>query len=74
MAFRGDPSAQQAHARVDIIRMLDALIIISFIVAGAGVGFYSIDLLSPQVLDQVNNIEGLGTVMAGFGALIGTGV
>ena len=54
--------------------MLDALIIISFIFAGAGIGFYSVDLLSPSVLEQVSNIEGLGTVMAGFGALIGTGL
>ena len=54
--------------------MLDALIIISFTFAGAGIGFYSVDLLSPQVLEQVNNIEGLGTVMAGFGGLIGTGL
>ena len=60
--------------KVDIIRMLDALIVISFIFAGAGIGFYSVDLLSPQVLEQVNNIEGLGTVMAGFGGLIGTGL
>jgi uncharacterized protein YacL len=54
--------------------MLDALIVLSFIVAGAGIGFYSVDLLPDAVLQQVNSLEGLGSVTAGFGALIGTGI
>lgn len=53
--------------------MLDALIVLSFVLAGAGIGFYGIDLLPPNVLSQVNSIEGLESVTAGFGALIGTG-
>lgn len=51
--------------------MLDAIIIILFIVAGAGTGFYSIDLLPSPVLEQVTNIEGLRSVTAAFTALIG---
>jgi uncharacterized protein YacL len=54
--------------------MLDTLIVLSFILVGAGVGFYGIDLLPEQILSQVTNLEGLGTVTAVFGGLIGTGV
>jgi uncharacterized protein YacL len=54
--------------------MLDALIVFSFILAGAGIGFYSIDLLPEQILAQVTNLEGLGTVTAVFGGLLGTGI
>jgi uncharacterized protein YacL len=51
--------------------MLDAIIITSFIIAGAGIGFFSVDLLPPTVLEQVNNLEGLSSVTGGFGALLG---
>ncbi|MFE4105316.1 PIN/TRAM domain-containing protein [Almyronema epifaneia] len=54
--------------------MLDAIIIFSFILAGAGIGFYGIDLLPESVLQQVTSLEGLGSVTAGFGALIGCGI
>lgn len=52
--------------------MLDALIIFSFILAGAGIGFYAPDLLPAEVLQQVSSLEGLSFVTAGFGALVGT--
>lgn len=51
--------------------MLDAIIIISFIIAGAGIGFYSIEVLPPKILVQVTNIEGLRSVLAAFTSLIG---
>lgn len=51
--------------------MLDAIIIISFILAGAGIGFTSIEDLPTSVLSQVTNEVALGVVVAGFGALIG---
>ncbi|HLO50769.1 MAG TPA: PIN/TRAM domain-containing protein [Kamptonema sp.] len=51
--------------------MLDAIIIISFIIAGAGTGFYGVDLLPANLLEQVTNIEGLRSVLGAFGALIG---
>ena len=54
--------------------MLDALIVFSFIVAGAGIGFYAPDLLPADTLQQVSSLEGLSSVTAGFGALIGTGI
>ncbi len=54
--------------------MLDALIVFSFILAGAGIGFYAPDLLPATVLKQVNSLEGLSSVTGGFGALIGTGI
>ncbi|MEM6449173.1 MAG: PIN/TRAM domain-containing protein [Cyanobacteria bacterium P01_D01_bin.105] len=54
--------------------MLDALIVLSFVLTGAGIGFFSVDFLPESALQQVTNIEGLGTVMAGFGGLIGIGV
>ncbi|NET43766.1 PIN/TRAM domain-containing protein [Okeania sp. SIO2B3] len=51
--------------------MLDAIIIISFVLAGTGIGFYSIELLPPNVLLEVTNIEGLRSVLAAFTSLIG---
>jgi uncharacterized protein YacL len=51
--------------------MLDAIIVLSFILAGAGIGFYSVDLLPDAVAEQVTNLDGLSAVIAGFGALIG---
>jgi len=51
--------------------MLDAIIIISFILAGAGIGFNSIEDLPRSVLSQVTNETALSVVTAGFGGLIG---
>ncbi|BAU42635.1 PIN/TRAM domain-containing protein [Leptolyngbya sp. O-77] len=51
--------------------MLDAIIILSFIVAGAGIGYFSVDLLPMDALDQVTNREGLSLVTGGFGGLLG---
>ncbi|XGV95313.1 MAG: PIN/TRAM domain-containing protein [Leptolyngbya sp. BL-A-14] len=54
--------------------MLDAIIILSFILAGAGIGFNGIQELPISVLQQVSNENGLQWVTAGFGALIGLAV
>ncbi|HIK56003.1 MAG TPA: PIN/TRAM domain-containing protein [Synechococcales cyanobacterium M55_K2018_004] len=54
--------------------MLDAIIVLSFILAGAGIGFYSVDLLPSDALQQVTNVEALSTVTAGFGGIIGFAV
>ncbi|MBW4467477.1 MAG: PIN/TRAM domain-containing protein [Pegethrix bostrychoides GSE-TBD4-15B] len=51
--------------------MLDIIIVCSFIIAGAGIGFYGVDLLPPETLDQVTNTEGLSSVTGVFGAMIG---
>ncbi|KZL50290.1 hypothetical protein A2T98_08245 [Nodularia spumigena CENA596] len=51
--------------------MLDAIIIISFILAAAGIGFYSIELLPDGSLDAVTNLEALRLVVAVFAAIIG---
>jgi uncharacterized protein YacL len=51
--------------------MLDAIIIISFMLAGAGIGFYGIEDLPASVLQQVSNEGALQFVIAVFGALIG---
>ncbi len=51
--------------------MLDAIIIISFVLAGAGIGFYSIEILPPKVLLEVTNIEGLRSVLSAITSLIG---
>jgi len=50
--------------------MLDAVIVISFILAGAGIGFYGVDYLPDPVLLQVSNIQGLRFVTAGFASLL----
>lgn len=52
--------------------MLDVIIVISFILAAAGIGYYSIDLLPGSVMQQVTSLGGLRLVTAGFGAIIGT--
>ncbi|MCL6432959.1 MAG: PIN/TRAM domain-containing protein [Leptolyngbyaceae cyanobacterium HOT.MB2.61] len=54
--------------------MLDAIIIISFILAGAGIGFHGIEELPTSTLQQVTNEEGLRWVSAGFGAIIGLAI
>ena len=51
--------------------MLDAIIIFSFIVAGAGIGFYSLELLPIGALTQVTNMDALRWTIAAFSALIG---
>ena len=51
--------------------MVDAVIIISFILAGAGVGFHGIEALPGGVLQQVTNPDALRWVCSGFGAMIG---
>jgi uncharacterized protein YacL len=51
--------------------MLDAIIIISFIVAGAGIGFYSIELLPEAVQHQASNLEALRFIIAVFASLMG---
>lgn len=50
--------------------MLDAIIIVSFIFAGAGVGYYSIELLPSSTLAEVTNLEALRTVTAVFSGLV----
>jgi uncharacterized protein YacL len=54
--------------------MLDVIIILSFIITGAGIGFYGVELLPSDVLNQVTSLEGLSFVTGGFGALIGLAV
>ncbi|KGF73439.1 hypothetical protein DO97_20495 [Neosynechococcus sphagnicola sy1] len=54
--------------------MLDIIIIISFILAGTGIGYHGIEALPISVLEQVTNPEALRWVTAGFGALIGVAV
>lgn len=50
--------------------MIDAVIIISFILAGAGTGFHGVDLLPLQTLAQIN-AQGLRWVMLGVGSFAG---
>jgi uncharacterized protein YacL len=54
--------------------MLDAIIIFSFILAAAGVGFFSTDLLPEGTLSRVSNLEALRFVFAAFAAIIGGAV
>lgn len=51
--------------------MLDTIIIFSFIIAGAGIGYYSIELLPVEVQEQVTNLEALRLVTAAFASIIG---
>ncbi|ELR98359.1 PIN/TRAM domain-containing protein [Gloeocapsa sp. PCC 73106] len=54
--------------------MLDAIIIILFIIAGGGIGFDSVNLLPDSVLAEVSNVEALRLVTAVFAAIIGLAV
>lgn len=51
--------------------MIDAIIILIFTIAVAGVGFDIVEFLPPSTLEQVSNIEALRFVTAGFAAIIG---
>lgn len=51
--------------------MVDSLILVLFLVSGAAAGWLGVDLLPESLLVQVNNPEGLRTVLAGFGAFFG---
>jgi uncharacterized protein YacL len=50
--------------------MIDAVIILTFILAGAGTGFHGVDLLPVEVLAKINP-HGLRWVALGFGAFFG---
>lgn len=54
--------------------MLDAIIIFSFVLAAAGTGYYSIDLLPAGVLARVSNLEALRMIVAAFAAIFGGAV
>ncbi|MGH8000658.1 MAG: PIN/TRAM domain-containing protein, partial [Brasilonema sp.] len=54
--------------------MLDAIIIFSFVLAGAGIGYYSTDLLPTGALARVSNMEALRMVVAAFAAMFGGAV
>lgn len=51
--------------------MLDAIIIITFILAGAGTGYYSIELLPDSVQQQVTDREALRLIIAIFASFFG---
>jgi uncharacterized protein YacL len=54
--------------------MLDVIIVLSFVIAAAGIGFYSTDLLSAGTLAKVSNLDALRLVVAAFAAIIGGAV
>jgi hypothetical protein len=49
--------------------MLDSLILVLFVISGAAAGWLGVDLLPEPLLLQVDNPEGLRTVLAGFGVI-----
>lgn len=51
--------------------MVDALILILFMISGAASGWLGVDLLPERWLLQVTNLEGLRWVLGGFGAFFG---
>ena len=51
--------------------MVDTLILLLFLISGAATGWLGVDLLPESLLLQVNNPEGLRTVLGGFGAFFG---
>ena len=51
--------------------MVDSLILLLFVISGGATGWLGVDLLPEPLLVQVNNPEGLRTVLGGFGAFFG---
>jgi uncharacterized protein YacL len=51
--------------------MLDFIIILSFILAASGIGYFSTDLLPDGTLNGVTNLDALRLVVAVFAAIIG---
>jgi len=51
--------------------MVDSLILLLFLISGAATGWLGVDLLPENLLQQATNLEGLRTVLAGFGAFFG---
>ncbi|MGK7931469.1 MAG: PIN/TRAM domain-containing protein [Microcystaceae cyanobacterium] len=54
--------------------MLDAIIILLFVIAIAGVGYDSVELLPPSVQAQISNMDALRWLAAGFMSIIGLAV
>ncbi len=54
--------------------MLDAIIILLFVMAIGGVGYDSVDLLPPTVKEQISNMEALRWLAAGFMSIIGLAI
>lgn len=54
--------------------MIDAIIILIFIIAAAGVGFDSVELLPESVQAQISNIDALRWLVAGFTSIIGLAI
>ena len=54
--------------------MVDAIIIIICIIAAVNIGFDSIQLLPPDILEQVSDFDALRFTIAGFAAIIGLGI
>jgi uncharacterized protein YacL len=54
--------------------MLDAIIVLAFVLAGLGIGFNGIEELPSSALQNVTNEEGLRWVTGGFGGLVGLAI
>ncbi|MEC4983453.1 MAG: PIN/TRAM domain-containing protein [Oscillatoria sp. PMC 1068.18] len=54
--------------------MIDALIIIIFIVAAAGIGYDAVELLPDDVLTQVSNVGAVRWIAASFTAIVGLAI
>ncbi len=64
----------QAAASKGHFAMLDIILSLIFIIAGAAIGYHAVSLLPMETLAQVANLAALRWVVAGFGGLIGIGV
>ena len=54
--------------------MLDAIIILLFVAASAGVGFDGVDLLPRGIQEQISNIDALRWLSAGFASVVGLAI
>ena len=60
--------------RVEDKRLIDVTIVILFVVAAAGIGYESADLIAPQMLETVTNVEALRWTLSTFSALLGLAI
>lgn len=62
---------RKRHTHVNTVALVNALILLLFLVSGAAAGWLGVDLLPDRLLLQVSNLDGLRWVLGGFGALFG---
>lgn len=57
---------RKRHTHVNTVALVNALILLLFLVSGAAAGWLGVDLLPDRLLLQVSNLDGLRWVLGGL--------